>query len=784
MVVTATDGSFAAGMVTGGIHHHRHTGPRIPAAWPHQVGVIPSRAQYFQQRADADRVRAAFDEGGTAVPCQVLTGMGGVGKTQLAADYARSAWDTAGLDVLVWVTADSRSSVVAVYAQAGVELCRADPDDPEQAARTFLAWLAPKPRQRLCRWLIVLDDVADPSDLHGLWPPPSRHGRALVTTRRRDAAVAGDGRRLVQVGLFTETEAVDYLTTSLAAHARSEPSEQLSSLAAELGYLALGLAQAAAYLIDTGASAATYRRLLADEQATTLAELSPDALPDEQAVRLAAAWSLSITRADALRPTGLARPMLHLASLLDANGIPHDVLTGETTRVHLAAHRTNSSLRTGPGTTADTAPVSHLDAVRALRALDRLNLIDHRPGTPHQAVRVHQLIQRATRDTLTHEQQRQYARTAADALIAAWPDIQRDTALAQALRANTEALTRQAEDALHQPKAHAVLYRLGSSLGGSGQVFAAIDHFDRLAITTRSRMGADHPDTLAARHDLASWRGEAGDAAGAAAVFAELLEERTRVLGPDHPDTLITRRSLADQRGLTGDAAGAAAAYADLLKDSTRVLGPDHPDTLITRNNLAHWRGQTGDAAGAAAAYADLLKDSTRVLGPDHPHTLTARYQLAYYQGRAGDAAGAAAAHADLLEERTRVLGPDHPDTLTSRHLLAYYQGKAGDAAGAAAAYADLLRDRTRVLGPDHRQTLIASADLAFWRGEAGDAAGAAAAYADLLRDRTRVLGPDHRQTLIASASLAFWRGEAGDAAGAAAAYADLLRDRTRVLGP
>ncbi|MFE0845863.1 hypothetical protein [Streptomyces rochei] len=56
MVVTATDGSFAAGMVTGGIHHHRHTGPRIPATWPHQVGVIPSRAQYFQQRADADRV--------------------------------------------------------------------------------------------------------------------------------------------------------------------------------------------------------------------------------------------------------------------------------------------------------------------------------------------------------------------------------------------------------------------------------------------------------------------------------------------------------------------------------------------------------------------------------------------------------------------------------------------------------------------------------------------------------------------------------------------------------
>ena len=67
--------------------------PREPAAWPHQVGVIPSRAQSFQHRAEAQRLRAAVEGGGTAVLGQVLTGMGGVGKTQLAADYARTAWD-------------------------------------------------------------------------------------------------------------------------------------------------------------------------------------------------------------------------------------------------------------------------------------------------------------------------------------------------------------------------------------------------------------------------------------------------------------------------------------------------------------------------------------------------------------------------------------------------------------------------------------------------------------------------------------------------------------------
>ncbi|WP_316763139.1 FxSxx-COOH system tetratricopeptide repeat protein [Streptomyces herbicida] len=750
----------------------------MPAAWPHQVGVIPSRAQSFQHRAEADRLRAAIDGGGTAVLRQVLTGMGGVGKTQLAADYAHTAWDTGGLDVLVWITASARSPVVTGYAQASIELCRAVPDDPEQAARSFLAWLTPKSGQQPCRWLIVLDDVADPEDLRGLWPPASPHGRTLATTRRRDAALTGEGRRLVEVGLFTEAEAVAYLTTSLAAHGRVEPTDQLTALAADVGHLALALAQAAAYLIDSGETAAAYRDLLTD-RATKLADLAPDALPDEQVVALAAAWSLSIARADQLRPAGLARPLLQLAALLDANGIPQDVLTGEVACAHLAAHRT----ATGPNPTADSAPVSRPDAVRALRALDRLSLIDHRPGAPHQAVRVHQLIQRASRDTLTPDQRDQYARTAADALMAAWPDIERDTALAQALRANTTALTTCAEDALYRPDAHPLLYRAGSSLGEAGQVTAATIYFHQLTTTADRHLGPDHPDTLITRHDLAHWQGRAGDAAGAMAAFAELLADRRRVLGDNHPHTLTTRSHLGQWRGETGDASGAAAAFAELLADRRRVLGNNHPHTLTTRSHLGQWRGETGDASGAAAAFAELLADRRRVLGNNHPDTLTTRGILGRWRGEAGDAAGAMAAFAELLADRRRVLGDNHPDTLTTRHELAWWRGETRDAPGAAAALAELLPDQQRVLGDDHPHTLITRHSLAWWRGEAGDAAGAAAALAELLADRRRVLGDDHPHTLSARHNLAHWRGRAGDAAGAAAALAELLPDQQRVLG-
>ncbi|MET8747997.1 SAV_2336 N-terminal domain-related protein, partial [Streptomyces sp. NPDC004728] len=543
---------------------------RERASWPHRVGVIPPRAQSFQHRAEAEQLRAAVDGGGTAVLCQVLTGTGGVGKTQLAADYARAAWESGGVDVLVWISASTRSAIVAGYAQASAEVLGVDPQDPEKAAKLFLAWLEPKPGTRPCRSLIVLDDLADPADLRGLWPPTSPSGRTLLTTRRRDANLTGPDRRPVTVGLFTPDEATTYLTTTLTAHRRHEPDDQLTALAADLGHLPLALAQAAAYLVDIGIDCAAYRQLLTD-RARTLTDvlLEPDAFPDDHATTVAAAWSLSIERADRLRPEGLARPMLQLAAMLDPNGIPEPVLTAPPALDYLTEHRT-------PGEDTSRSErqrqVSAQDAADTLRCLHRLSLIDHTATTPHQAVRVPNLIQRTVRDTLPTDQYDLLAHAAANALNDTWPEVERDTAFAVALRANTEALTSQAKDALWHPNAHPILYRTGTSLGESGQVTAAIIHFQHLADTARDRLGRDHPDTLSARGNLAFWRGEAGDVAGAVEAFAGLLADRERVLGSDHPDTLSTRGNLAFWRGEAGDVAGAVEAFAGLLADRERVL--------------------------------------------------------------------------------------------------------------------------------------------------------------------------------------------------------------------
>jgi hypothetical protein len=139
-------------------------------------------------------------------------------------------------------------------------------------------------------------------------------------------------------------------------------------------------------------------------------------------------------------------------------------------------------------------------------------------------------------------------RAAADAALAVWPEIERDTSLGQALRDCTVVLTERHGAPLWAPDAHPVLFHAGRSLGECGLVSAAVHYWTRMAPDAIDALGADHPDTLTAWNDLAWWRGEAGDPVGAVATFEELLGDCLRVLGADHPETLNTWSSLAHWR--------------------------------------------------------------------------------------------------------------------------------------------------------------------------------------------------------------------------------------------
>jgi hypothetical protein len=736
------------------IVHAPATGPD----WPLVVGVLPNEADHFQERALADRIGHLAQGRPGAVLGLVLTGMGGAGKTQLAAHHARTLLAKEQVDLVVWVPAAERSSIAQTYADAarGVLSNHVD-EDPERAARQFLTWLQTTDR----RWLVVLDNLDVPGHASGLWPPsaapsatgaPGPRGRLVVTTRRTDTALAGRGRTFVPVGTYAPQESLAYLAAALRDLPRAPDEAETAALADELGHLPLALSHAAAYIRDrrSGMTCGSYRALLQDRR-RTLRRVFPEreSLPDDGSRTVATTWAVSVEHANTLAPEGLARPMMRLVSVLDPTGVPTPVLTSEPALDYL--HRARPD---GPRPTEQ-------DADDALSALARLHLVT-RTGFGHDAVvGAHRLVQRATRDHPATGTDRLSVHTAAEALLSVWPVRVHASSLGQMLRANAAALHEHGREHLWDGGAHRVLFVLGQSFGRSGALSQATARFESLVEDAGLRLGPLHPDSLAARHELVLWRGMAGEATDAARAFRDLADDMARALGADHPQTLVTRVQTARWRGRAGDPPGGAQALEALLPGLLRRLGPDHPETLAARGHLASLKGRAGDARAAFEAYRSLIGDHRRVLGPDHPSTMVIRSQTARWRGRAGDVAGAVEGFEALLPDQLRLLGPGHPDTLSTRGQIAAWRGVAGDHTGALDGLGKLLPDQVRYLGSDHPHVITTRHSLARFRGEAGDPVRAAEAMEALMPDQLRVLGPEHPRTREIRADLEFWRQKA-----------------------
>ncbi|WP_083936277.1 tetratricopeptide repeat protein [Nocardiopsis ganjiahuensis] len=794
-VANTVNGDIFGGIVIQGRDLHVvHLAPH-KVDWPVRVGVIPEQAAHFQYRAVTDRLCKTLNNFGTVVLRQVLSGAGGVGKTQLAAHYARTLRDITDpeqrVDVLVWADASARDRITFAYAQAAHRLFAIVPDDPEDAAKAFLTWLGDPANNQKRRWLVIWDDLADPAQLRDLWPPHDHpHGRVLVTTRRRDHSLTTQGRHLFDVDVFTPEEARTFLTRALNHAGIAHTITEMDELAETLGRLPLALGQAVAYMAELSLGCTAYLQRFHD-RTTTLGDVFPDW---DTPIPLATTWDLSLRQASTHTPAGVAQPLMSLISLLAPEGIPISVLTAQCALSYLTAHRTN---QTKPGSDAgrnqiknDTTvePIRDIeihDARKALANLQRLGLVNIRGRLDEKntLLSMHQIVQRATREHHSTRPSPYTARAAAHALVDTWPSMDQNAASTQRLRANAKALREHANQWLWEKGEYNILFRLGVSLGESGNFFEARKYWCELLESASSHLRADHPDIFVTRSNIARWRGKSGYAAEAVKSYTELLTDMTHALGSKHPDTLLARSNLAHWQGEAGDVPGAAKAYAELLTDMIRVLGPDHPHTLTAHSNLAHMRGLLGDAVGTASAYARLLSSRISALGPDHPHTLTTRHNLARWRGESGDPKGAAHTLDQLLTDMIRVLGPDHPHTLTTRHNLARWRGESGDPKGAAHTLDQLLTDMIRVLGPDHPHTLTTRHNLARWRGESGDPKGAAHTLDQLLTDMIRVLGPDHPHTLTTRHNLAWWIHESVNRAKAIVVLQALIPDQERVLG-
>jgi hypothetical protein len=235
-----------------------------------------------------------------------------------------------------------------------------------------------------------------------------------------------------------------------------------------------------------------------------------DAPADEYRATVAAIWSISIDAADRLHPPGLAGPLLRVLGMLDPNGIPADLLTTDAITGLL------NTCMPVPADGAVGGAVTGRDCQDAARNLARLSLLTWAPPGPGGSggfarIRVHALVQRAATEHLSPDQIAPLVTAAADALVQAWPEIEHDPQLGQALRANTTALTARHPNALWDLEGHPVLWRAGTSLGETGLVAAATDYWTHLTAAATDHLGPDHPHTLTTRHNLAYWRERAGD---------------------------------------------------------------------------------------------------------------------------------------------------------------------------------------------------------------------------------------------------------------------------------
>ncbi|GEM_PF-761815 len=612
-----------------------------PASEQLVVGDIPREPPGFQPRAhllaELDRVGPRVSVAYSAAETQ------GVGTTQLAAGYARASL-AAGWRLVAWIDAADAASLLAGLAAVA---------DAAGLSDGCTSWDSATAGEAVRRWLeadgdrclIVFDGAADPDALRP-FVPTAGAARVLITSTRPSTASLGTN---VAVDAFTAGEALALLTGP-AGPAGAADAADAAALAAELGYLPLALAQAAAVTaghdLEYGTYLARLRAAPVDEHlAGTGGQPS-----------VAAAVSLSVQAARATDRTGVCARMLEIAAMLSAAGVRRELL-------HVAGQ---AGLLTSRG---HGVPAALVD--RALEWLGRRSLLTF--SLDGQTVTMHPMVARVVRDGLARRR-----RLAATGLVAA--SVLDEYALALARSADRSAVR-----AIPQ------------------HVAALLDNVPARAVAA----GGELAGTLLRLRFIALYHlVELGDSAPQAIAVGEpLTADLERLLGPDHPDTLNARNSLAAAYLAAGRVAEAIPLFEHTLAIWERMLGPDDPDTLTARNNLAAAYQDAGRADAAIPLYELNLAARERLLGPDHPVTLNSRGNLAAAYRDGGRVAEAIPLLEQTLAGRERVLGPDHPDTRTSRRNLAAAYRDGGRVAEATRLLDQIRADSPRLLGADHPGT-------------------------------------------------------------------------------
>lgn len=733
--------------------------PPVTQVPPHPGPVgLPGRVPLFVGRQSELALlgRALAAEPGPTV-VQAVHGLGGIGKTALAARYALE--HVTKYTQVVWITAEDRAAVEGGLARftLALEPYLGTVLPTEALAARAVAWLSAHGG-----WLLVLDNVSSVGDIDALLAAVGTgSGRVLATSR---TAVGWNriGATAVRLDVLKPNQALALLAAAVGTSA--DTLDHGAELCGFLGYLPLAIVQAGAYITQNQSTdrpdARGYLSLLNRFPAELYARADVETDPERTLARV---WRVTLDR---LADTPLAGEVLRILAWYGSDAIPLDLLDG-------------------------LAPEPDLgEAVGRLAAYNML--IRSPTGPPGTSVlAVHRLVQAVTRTPDADDPHRTAdtvlrARGQAAALLndavpgnpvhpESWPAYRR-------LMPHIDAFCEHAPPGTDPQQLFRVLNNAGMFLDSQGSAARAIRHLERAYGGITRTLGEEHADSLAVLNNLAFAHQSAGELRQALPFFQQALAGRVRVLGGDHPDTLTTRSNLASAHQAAGDLRRAVPLHEQLLFDRIRVLGDDHADTVATRSNLAGAYQAAGEPDRAILLYEQALAAFRRVSGEEHPHTLTALNNLASAYQNTGELNRAIPLYERALDGFRHALGEDHPHTLTARNNLASAYRAVGDAQ-AVPLYEAILADSRRVLGEEHPATLTTRNNLAGAYRAAGDLDRAGELYERTLAVRLQILGADHRDTLATRNNLAYTLQLADRLDQAIAIYEAILPGFRRSLG-
>jgi tetratricopeptide (TPR) repeat protein len=783
--------------------------PRDPAtrAVPVVWGNVPQRNKNFTGReSHLEKLREHVTSDVTALLPHALQGLGGVGKTQLAVEYAYRY--SADYQVVWWISADQsalvRSALAALAPRLGITGLGAGRIEDAVAA-VFDALRRGEPFRD---WLLIFDNADQPEAIRELMPHGPGH--VLVTSRNHRWHSMVD---TVEVDVFSRAESLEFLRRRVPGIAPVDAGR----LAEELGDLPLALEQAGALQAESGMAVADYLDLLARAAGEVLGENPPSDYP----VPVAAAWSLSMARLRDQMPFALE--ILRRCAFFGPEPISRELLV-------LGRRELDPALR---DMVADPIMMS-----RATRELGRYALakIDNNRRT----LQVHRLIQRLIQDELAPDVASRIRDEVHSMLAAAtpddpdqvdrWPDF--DVVMPH-IEPSGAVTSRRPEIRRLVCNVVGYLYNIGDTRGALVEADRALKQWinddggieDRSVLNVnrhkadclwalgrydeayelrrgtldlmRRVLGDDDEDTLRLTNGRGADLRARGEFAAARALDEDSLARHRRVFGDDHSQTYVAANNLAVDMELTSDYQTAWE-----LDDRTRqdrldfYGGDDNLNVIFSLNAVARDLRNLGDyhRARAQAEQAFLLFQGIirqGVVQENFTWVLLQAKDLSVARRMAGDFPAALELAIDVYARYQRDFTPNHPDTLAAAINLGNALRRTGDLDSAAELIEATVAGYQTALGEDHPFTHASTLNLAIVRRQiaarTGDRSQIEAAREQLSEafERLRAsVGLDHHYTLTCGSSLATAYAELGDVDRSRALGEQVLPRLRVVLGP